>query len=247
MLRLAKRKISFQLTEDQKQIQELARNFTKQHIIPNAAHHDKTGEYPSEIIKSAWENGLLNTDIPKEYGGLGLKLLDASFISEELSFGCSGIQTAMEANNLAQAPVILAGNDAQKKKYLGRMVEAPLMCAYCVTEPGAGSDVANVKTKAVKKGDKYILNGSKMWITNGGKANWYFVLARTNLDPKVGGHKALTAFVVDADSKGVSLGKKELNMGQGASDTRGVNFEDVEVPAENVLGLEGQGFKVAMG
>ena len=239
MFRVFRRKISFKLNEDQVQIQELAKSFTKQYIIPKAAHHDLTGEYPTEIIKQAWESGLLNTDIPKEYGGLGLGLVDASLISEELSFGCSGIQTAMEANNLAQAPVILAGNDAQKKKYLGRMVDAPLMCAYCVTEPGAGSDVANIKSTAVKKGDKYILNGSKMWITNGGKANWYFVLARTNPDSKVGGHKALTAFVVEADSKGVSHGKKEINMGQRASDTRGVTFEDVEVPAANVLGKEG--------
>ena len=239
--------MSFKLNEDQLQFQELARSFTKQHIIPKAAHHDKTGEYPTAIIKAAWEAGLLNTDIPKEYGGLGLGLLDASLISEELAFGCSGIQTAMEANNLAQAPVILAGNDAQKKKYLGRMVEEPLMCAYCVTEPGAGSDVANIKTTAVKKGDSYILNGGKMWITNGGKANWYFVLARTNTDPKVGGHKALTAFVVDANSKGVSLGKKEINMGQKCSDTRAVNFEDVQVPIENVLGKENEGFKIAMG
>eukprot|EP00835_Amoeboradix_gromovi_P005529 NODE_528_length_7173_cov_0.249929.p3 type:complete len:397 gc:universal NODE_528_length_7173_cov_0.249929:389-1579(+) len=247
MLRSFTRRISFKLNEDQVQIQELARTFTKQQIIPKAAHHDQTGEYPVEIIKAAWESGLLNTDIPKEYGGLGLGLVDASLISEELAFGCSGIQTAMEANNLAQAPVILAGSHEQKKKYLGRMVDAPLMCAYCVTEPGAGSDVANVKTTAIKKGDHFILNGSKMWITNGGKANWYFVLARTNPDPKVKGHKALTAFIVDADWQGVSFGKKEINMGQRASDTRAVNFEDVQVPIENMLGKEGEGFKVAMG
>lgn len=240
----ALRRFSLKLNEEQVQMQEMARAFTKQHIIPKAAHHDKTGEYPQEIIQAAWENGLLNTDIPQAYGGLGLGLVDASLISEELAYGCTGIQTAMEANNLAQAPVILAGSEEQKKKYLGRMVDAPLMCAYCVTEPGAGSDVANIKTKAIKKGDEYILNGSKMWITNGGKANWYFVLAKTN--PDLPNHKAMSAFVVEADTPGITLGKKEINMGQRASDTRGVSFEEVKVSEANRLGKEGDGFKIAM-
>jgi len=146
---------------------------------------------------------------------------------------------------LAEAPVILAGNDAQKKKYLGRMTEEALMCAYCVTEPGAGSDVAGAKTKAVKKGNKWVINGNKMWITNGGKANWYFVLAKTDETQSAG--RAFTGFIVDANSPGIQVGKKEINMGQRASDTRGIAFVDVEVPEENVLGAVGQGFKIAMG
>lgn len=124
------------------------------------------------------------------------------------------------------------------------MTAEPLIAAYCVTEPGAGSDVAGAKTKAVKKGDHYILNGQKMWITNGGYANWYFVLARTDPDPKAPAGKAFTGFVVDGDSKGIVKGKKELNMGQRCSDTRAITFEDVQVPKENVLGAEGAGFKV---
>jgi len=138
----------------------------------------------------------------------------------------------------------------KKKKYLGRMFEPsekPIMCAYCVTEPVAGSDVAGIKTKAEKKGDEYILNGQKMWITNGGVANWYFVLARTSSDPKTPPGKAFTGFIVERDSPGVTPGRKEINMGQRASDTRGITFQDVRVPKENVIGSEGMGFKMAMG
>ncbi|KAI8926446.1 acyl-CoA dehydrogenase/oxidase [Entophlyctis helioformis] len=237
--------IGFGLSADQKELQDLARKFTANEIIPNAAHHDRTGEYPTEILKKAWEVGLLNLHVPTEYGGPGLGVLDCAIVSEELAYGCTGIQTAAEANGLAEAPVILAGNDFQKKKYLGRMAEEPLMCAYCVTEPGAGSDVAGAKTKAVKKGDKWVINGNKMWITNGGKANWYFVLARTDDTASAG--KGFTGFIVDGNSPGITVGKKEINMGQRASDTRGITFEEVVVPDENRLGPVGAGFKIAMG
>ncbi|KAJ3024291.1 hypothetical protein HKX48_003116 [Thoreauomyces humboldtii] len=237
--------ISFGLNEEQKELQDLARKFTQNEIIPKAAHHDRTGEYPSEILKKAWEVGLLNLHIPEAHGGLGLGVLDCAIVTEELAYGCTGIQTAAEANGLAQAPVILAGNKAQKDKYLGRMTEAPLMCAYCVTEPGAGSDVAGLQTRAEKKGDKWVINGGKMWITNGGKADWYFLLAKT--DEKANTGRAFTGFIIDAKSPGITLGKKEINMGQKASDTRGITFEDVAVPEENVLGEVGAGFKIAMG
>ncbi|KAJ2079523.1 hypothetical protein H4R24_003723 [Coemansia sp. RSA 988] len=237
--------ISFQLSEDQLSIQDTARQFAREVIIPAAPHHDKTGEYPSDIIKKAWELGLVNCHIPSKYNGIGFGVFDAALVSEQLAYGCTGIQTAIEANGLAEAPVILAATDAQKKKYLGRMTEAPLMAGYCVTEPGAGSDVAAAKTNAVKKGDKWFINGQKMWITNGGKANWYFLLAKT--DPNASAGKAFTGFIVDADSPGISAGRKEWNMGQRASDTRGITFEDVEVPDENRLGEVGQGFKIAMG
>ncbi|TPX38132.1 hypothetical protein SmJEL517_g00169 [Synchytrium microbalum] len=247
--------IGFNLTEEQKELQDLARKFTAQEIIPKAsmnvghleiaAHHDRTGEYPTEIIKKGFEVGLLNLHIPEAYGGPGLGVFDCSLVSEELAYGCTAIQTAFEANGLAQAPVILAANEFQKKKYLGRMTDEPLMCAYCVTEPQAGSDVAGALTKAVKKGNSWSITGNKMWITNGGKANWYFVLAKTDMKASAG--KAFTGFIVDANSPGITVGKKELNMGQRASDTRGISFEDVEVPDENRLGEVGQGFKIAMG
>ncbi|CAO3670661.1 unnamed protein product [Umbelopsis ramanniana] len=235
----------FALSEEQKSFQDLARKFALDEIIPVAAEHDRTGKYPTEVIKKAWELGLVNTHIPAEYGGLGLGVLDGAIVTEELAFGCSGIQTAIEANGLAEAPLIVAGNDEQKKKYLGRMTEEPLMASYGVTEPGAGSDVAGLKTSAVKKGDKWVINGQKMWITNAGHANWFFVLARTDANASTG--KAFTGFIVDADTPGIQVGRKEINMGQRASDTRGVTFEDVVVPEENVLGSVGQGFKIAMG
>ena len=232
--------------EEQRGIQELARKFAKEEMMPRAQEFDQSMEYPREIFNKAWELGLVNTHIPTEYGGAGLGAIEGVLIAEELAYGCTGMMTAIEGNGLAEAPVIVAGNEEQKKKYLGRMAGEPIQAAYCVTEPQAGSDVAGAKTKAVKKGDKYILNGNKMWITNGGVANWYFVLARTSEDPNVPQGKAFTGFIVDADSPGVHVGKKEINMGQRCSDTRAVTFEDVEVPEENVLGSEGQGFKIAM-
>lgn len=202
-------------------------------------------EYPWEVIKKAHEVGLLNTHIPEEFGGPGLGLLECSLISEELAYGCSGIQTAIEANGLAEAPVLVAGNKEQKAKYLGRMTEEPLVASYCVTEPGAGSDVAGISTRAEKKGDKWVINGNKMWITNGGHANWYFVLAKT--DPSAKPTSSMSGFIVDGDSPGIVKGKKEINMGQRCSDTRMITFENVEVPEENMLGKPGDGFKTAMG
>lgn len=237
----------FGLSDDQKQMQDIARKFAREEIIPVAAHHDKTGEYPWDIVKKAWSVGLLNNHIPTELGGLGLDVFTTCLIAEELAYGCTGIMTALEASSLGQTPVLLSGNEAQKKKYLGRLLEEPLVAAYCVTEPGAGSDVNGVKTRAEKKGDEYILNGQKMWITNGGVANWYFVLARTNPDPKAPASKAFTGFIVERETPGLTPGRKEQNMGQRASDTRGITFEDVRVPKENVLIGEGAGFKIAMG
>ncbi|KAK9892444.1 hypothetical protein WA026_019897 [Henosepilachna vigintioctopunctata] len=238
---------NFALSDTQREFQELARKFTREEIIPKAAHHDKTGEFPWDIFKKAWNLGLLNGNIPTELGGMGNNVFDACLITEEFAYGCTGILLALQGTGLGQAPVIAAGTKEQKKKYLGRLLEEPLVAAYCVTEPIAGSDVAGIKTKAEKKGDEWILNGQKMWITNGGVANWYFVLARTNPDPKVPASKAFTAFIVERDFPGVIPGRKEQNMGQRASDTRGITFEDVRVPKENVLIGEGQGFKIAMG
>ncbi|KAG0664018.1 hypothetical protein C6P46_001878 [Rhodotorula mucilaginosa] len=236
---------SFELTEEQAGIRELTRNFTANEIIPVAAKYDRSMEYPWEVIKKAHAEGLVNVHVPEEYGGAGLSVMSSSIVSEELAYGCSGIQTAIEANGLASAPVILAGNDAQKRKYLGRLTEEPLMCAYGVSEPGAGSDVASIKTRATKEGDKYVLNGSKCWITNGAVANWYFVLAKT--DPEGKPSRALSGFIVDADTPGISVESKLINMGQRCSDTRIINFDNVVVPKENLLGKEGDGFKIAMG
>ncbi|KAK4873383.1 hypothetical protein RN001_015412 [Aquatica leii] len=238
---------SFALNETQIEVLDVVKKFTREEIIPVASHYDKTGEFPWPLFKKAWELGLVNAHIPVEFGGLGQSVFDRCLIVEEFSYGCSGIQVALEATNLGQSPVLLAGNVEQKKKYLGRLVEEPLIASYCVSESGAGSDVNGVKTKAVKKGDEWIINGSKMWITGAGVANWYFVLARTSPDPKTPAGKAFTGFIVERDSPGITVGRKEINMGQRASDTRGITFEDVRVPKENVLLGEGGGFKIAMG
>ncbi|XP_023015329.1 medium-chain acyl-CoA dehydrogenase [Leptinotarsa decemlineata] len=237
---------NFVLSETQKEMQELARKFTREEIIPVAAEHDRTGKYPWEILKKAHALGLMNGHVPEEYGGMGFGVFDGCLVAEEVAYGCTGIMTALEANGLGQTPVLLAGNHEQKKKYLGRCIEEPVVAAYCVTEPGAGSDVSGIKTRAEKKGDEWILNGQKMWITNGGVANWYFVLARTNPDPKAPSSKAFTGFIVEREWDGVTPGRKEINMGQRASDTRGITFEDVRIPKENVLIGEGSGFKIAM-
>ncbi len=235
---------SFDLTEEQKGLIALAKQFGEKEMAPRVEHHDHTGEYPMDVIKKAHEVGLMNTHIPQDCGGLGLSVFEGCLIAEELSSFCSGMYTALEANSLAQAPLIVAGSQEQKKKFLGPMTEAPLLAAYGVTEPGAGSDVQGIKTVAKKVGNDYVINGSKMWITNASVANWYFVLAYT--DPSKG-VQGMTGFIVPRSTPGIEVGKKEKNLGQRCSDTRGLTFTDVKVPAENRLGEEGQGFKIAMG
>ena len=235
--------INFDLSDDQKQLKHLAHEFAEKEIRPKAAHYDETGEWPDDILRKAFELGLVSIHVPSECGGLGLGALDGSIIEEELAWGCMGITTAITANSLGQVPVIIAGNDAQKKKWLTPFSTEHHICAYAVTESCAGSDVAGIQTTAIKKGDKYVLNGQKMWITGAGPARWYFVLAKTD---KEAAHKGMSAFIVPRELAGVSVGKKEKNMGQSASDTRSVTFENVEIPIENRLGNEGDGFRIAM-
>ncbi len=236
--------IGFGLTEEQQGLRDLAHDFAVNEMRPVAAHHDRTGEYPWDVIKKAHELGLANTHIPEKWGGMGLGCLDAAILSEELAWGCSGIGTTLEANGLALQPVIEGGSDYVMEKYIAPMVDKVGMAAYAVTEPGAGSDVASLRSTAEKRGDKYILNGNKMWITNAGHADWYFVLAYTDKEAK---YKGMTAFVVEQGWAGVEFGKKENNLGQRASDTRTVTFTDVEVPERNVVGPVGGGWMLAMG
>lgn len=227
-------------------MQELARKFTSDEVIPVAAEYDVKGEFPWPVIRKAHSLGLMNLSIPKWLGGLELGVFDGCLATEEFAFGCSGIQTAIFGNGLASTPVLMFGTKEQQKKYLGRLIDEPLMSAYGVTEPVAGSDVAGIRTTATRKGDEWVINGQKMWITNGGVANWYFILARTEADPKAPASKAFTGFIVDRDTPGLTPGRKEDNLGQRASDTRGITFEDVVVPAANILGVPGAGFKIAM-
>ncbi|MBC7660717.1 MAG: acyl-CoA dehydrogenase family protein [Chitinophagaceae bacterium] len=235
--------MSFDLSDQQKSMQEAARKFARQEIMPLAAHHDQTMEYPTAIIKKGHEAGLLNLSLPESIGGMGLPHVDQMIIAEELAYGCTAIQTAMGANDLALGPLLYAGSQEQIERFAKPMIDSPIMAAYCVTEPNAGSDVASLRTTVVKDGDNYIMNGEKMWITNASKASWYYVLA--TLDPKLG-HKAMCAFVIPSDLPGIQVGKKEVNLGQRCSDTRAIKFTDVKISKNCLLGKEGDGFKIAM-
>ncbi len=235
--------VDFTLTDEQEDLRELAHNFAEKEIRPVAWDYDRDGTWPQEIVEKAWEVGLMNTHTPEVYGGPGLDYLSGCLIEEEMGWGCSGIGTSLMANGLASAPVMLGGSEETKKKYLGRLAEEPKLASFCLTEPDAGSDVSGMKTRAVKKGDKYVITGSKCFITNGSHADWFTVYAKT--DPEAG-HRGISAFVVDADSPGVSVDKKEDKMGQRASNTATIVFDEVEVPAENMLGEENHGFKLAM-
>ena len=234
--------VDFTLTDEQKALREMARDFAEKEIRPVAWTYDRDGTWPQEIIEKAWEVGLMNTHVPEAYGGPDLPALDGCVIEEELAWGCSGIQTSVGANGLAAAPVILAGSEGTKAKYLGMLTEAPKLASFCLTEPGAGSDVSAMRTRAVRKGDTYVLNGQKCFITNGGHADWFTVYAKT--DPEAG-HRGISAFVVDKDDT-VIVDKKEDKMGQRASNTATITFNDTEVPAANLLGEENAGFKIAM-
>ncbi len=235
--------VKLDLSFEQEQLREMARDFSIKEIRPIASMLDETGAWPEALIKKAFDLGLINCHIPQEFGGLGLSTFDACLIDEELGYGCTGVTTALTANSLAQVPVIIAGNKEQKKEFLAPFSSQHAICSYAVTEPQAGSDVSNIATTATKKGDDYVLNGQKAWITGAGYAKWFFVLATTDKDKA---HKGKTAFIVPANTPGLSVGKKENNMGQRASDTRSVIFEDVVVPSKNRLGQEGEGFLIAM-
>jgi acyl-CoA dehydrogenase len=233
--------LNFEFSSEQKMLRDLAHDFSENEIKPVAEHYDVSEEFPWPVIKKAQEYGLFSVNIPEEYGGPGMSLLEEVILTEELAWGCSGIETALMLNSLAALPIKLAGSEELKQKYLGRMAEGA-MAAYCVTEPGAGSDVAAMKLSAERKGDKYVLNGNKIWITNAPVADIFVVFARTNKEDRYGG---LSAFVVEREW-GVTTGKHLPKMGQHAAWTSEVFFEDVEVPVENRLGPEGVGFLIAM-
>src|SRR6476469_646032 len=234
--------VDFTLTDEQKNLREMAHDFAVKEIRPVAWEYDKDGTWPQDIIEKAWELGLMNSHIEEEYGGVGAGYLDGCLIEEELSWGCSGIQTSLGCNGLASAPVALGGSYEVKKEYLGMLTEAPKLASFCLTEPDAGSDVSGMKTTATKKGDKWVINGSKCFITNGGYADWFTVYAKTDKDA---GHRGISAFIVPKDDT-VTVDKKEDKMGQRASNTATITFNETEIPADHLIGEENKGFKVAM-
>jgi acyl-CoA dehydrogenase len=236
--------VNFQLTEEQEMLQKMARDFTAKEIIPVAAEYDEKEKFPLDIFEKARQVGLVNVNIPDEYGGLGASLVDEVIIAEEIGYGCTGIGTSISANGLADLPIIIAGNDDQKAYWLGeRLMDNGDIASYCVTEPAAGSNVVGMQTRAEKQGAKYILNGSKTFITNASHADFFTVFAKTDMSA---GHRGISCFVVDRNSPGISISKKFEKMGQRASDTAEVTFENVEVPEDNRLGPEGSGFLTAM-
>lgn len=235
--------VDFSLSDEHKGLIDMARRFTRERIIPVAAECDRAARFPMDVFKAAWELNLVNPSIPEEFGGVGLGELENALITEQLAYGCTGIQTSITANQLALTPIRLGGNDAQKKKYLGMLASEPIMASYATSEPGAGSDVAGMSTKFKKVGDDYVLNGQKCWITNASYASFYVVFATADTAAK---HKGIGAFIVDRDTPGLKVGKKEDKLGQCASDTAVLHLDDVVVKKENLLAPEGHGFKLAM-
>jgi len=235
--------VSFELTAEQKALRELAHEFAEKEIRLVAADYDEHQTHPADVIAKAHEVGLMNPHIPEEFGGPGLRGFEGVLIGEELCWGCSGIGTSIVANILGALPVLLAGSDEQKRQWLAPLLDEPILCSFALTEPNAGSDVSGIQTTAVRQGDDYVLNGSKMFITNAGRASWVVVFASTDKDA---GHRGLSAFVVPTELDGVVVEKHLDKMGQRATDTSALAFQDVVVPAANRLGEEGQGFKIAM-
>ena len=208
--------ISFGLTDEQKALRDLAHEFAEKEIRPKEAEYDENQTHPADVIAKAHEVGLMNLHIPEAYGGAGLGCFDGLLVGEELYWGCSGIGTSITCNGLGAGPVVAFGTDEQKRQWLPPLLEEPLLCSFGLSEPNAGSDVSGIQTTAVRKGDDYVINGSKMFITNAGHAAWVVVFASTD---KSKGHKGLSAFVVPTDLDGVVVEKHLVKMGQRSTDT----------------------------
>jgi acyl-CoA dehydrogenase len=234
--------MDFTLTEQQRSIRELAHDFAQKEIRPVAWEYDRDATWPEQTISKAWDVGLMNSQLPEKYGGAGASYVDGVLIGEELAWGCAAIGTTLGTNELAAMPVLLGGSEKIKAEYLGMLTEEPKLASFCLTEPDAGSDVSAMRTTAVRRGDKYLINGSKVFISNGGYADWYTVYAKTDKDA---GHRGISAFVVPRDDT-VTVDKHEDKMGLRASNTAAISFNETEVPAQNLLGDENHGFKLAM-
>jgi alkylation response protein AidB-like acyl-CoA dehydrogenase len=235
--------MNYGLSEEQVMIKDLCRQIAQEKIKPVREHHDETGEFPWEIVKVFAQSDMFGLSIPQEYGGMGGGVMETVIAVEELSKACGGISLSLAATGLGTYPILISGSDEQKKKYLPRIARGETLAAFCLTEAGAGSDAGGVRTTAVRDGDHYILNGTKQWITNGGEAEIYTVIAITDRNK---GARGASAFIVEKGTPGVSFGKKENKMGIRASATREVIFQDCRIPKDNLIAKEGMGFMVAM-
>lgn len=236
--------LHFQVSDEQRQLQELAHLFAQNEIRPVAPQYDENEEFPWEVLKKAHALGLMTYGFPEEYGGLGVNAVTKAVVTEEMAWGCAGVATALGGTGLCATPIVIAGSDAQKRKYLGQFADARKLTlgAYAITEPDAGSDVAAMKTTARKVNGGYVLNGTKHFITNGGLADTYVIFATVDPGKRADG---ICAFIVEQEM-GVKPGKKERKMGIRASHTAQIHLDDVFVPEENRLGGEGDGFLIAM-
>jgi acyl-CoA dehydrogenase len=235
--------IGFDLTPEQKALQERARRFSKEVILPVAAQHDRDGTFPVDVMEKAHQAGYFTPLVPKKYGGQGLGLLDTCIISEELAAGCMGIYVSIFVSTLALYPIIKFGTEDQKERFLRPFCSKFSIASYCLSEVTGGSDPASMRTTAILDGDHYVLDGSKMWVTNGGYADFYVVFATTDPAKK---HKGIISLIVPSSLEGVSHGEPIDKMGQRASNTTSLTLKNVRVPRENLLGGEGEGFKKAM-
>ncbi len=235
--------MDYLLTEEQKMIKDLAHKIAEEKVRPVAAKYDKTEEFPWDVLKVIGESDLFGLCIPEEYGGMGVSVTNLCLATEELSRACGGIAVCYAASALGTFPIVLFGNDAQKRKYLPDLAKGKKIAAFGLTEPEAGSDVSAIKTTARKEGSHYILNGTKHFITNGGEAEIYTVVAMTD---KTKGARGASTFILEKGMKGFTFGKKEDKLGIRASTTMELIFNDCKVPAENLLSKEGKGFIVTM-
>ncbi len=235
--------IGFDLTPEQKVLQERARRFSEEVILPVAAKHDREGTFPLDVMEKAHREGFFTPLVPKKYGGGGLGVLDTCILSEELAAGCMGIYVSIFVSTLALFPIIKFGMEDQKERFLRPFCSRFSIASYCLSELTVGSDPASMKTTAILDGDHYLLNGTKMWITNGGYADFYLVFANTDPQKK---HKGIISLIVPSTLEGISRGEPIDKMGQRASNTTAVTFKNVRVPEENLLAGEGEGFKKAM-
>jgi acyl-CoA dehydrogenase len=235
--------LDFRLTEEQEQLKALAREFAQKEIIPVAAEFDRSETYPDKVIAKAAEVGLLNSIVPVHAGGLGLGMLEESILGEEIGYGCMGIYSIMMASELGITPIVLGGTEEQQKRFLTPLTDGPRLASFALSEPNNGSDAAAMRTKAVLDGDTWVINGTKMWITNGGIAEFAVVFATVDASLR---HKASVAIVVPRGTPGFTFNKIHHKMGQRAAHTAELVFEDVRVPKENILGGIGDGFKIAM-
>jgi len=235
--------LNFRLSEEQERLRQSTRRFSLDEVLGVAWHYDEKDDIPIDILKKAFERGIMNTGIPQKYGGKGLGLVEAALITEEIAAACPGVATSLFDNSLGMEPLFLSGNEGVREKYFPRIANAFKLICFATSEPTMGSDVSGIRCRAHQDGEEYVLNGTKYWITNGGVADYMTIFA--TIDPKRK-HDGICAFVVEKEWAGISVGLPIPKLGQRCSNTTALNLKDVRVPKENVIAEPGEGFRLAM-